>query len=63
MSFGAQTLFGWLRHVFLFVLSLPVDFAKIPSRAFNFIRRSVSREPCDGSGYASGKIHIRVLKS
>ena len=58
-------------HFFRYVLSCvffrlfsPVDFAKIPSRTFNFIRRSVSREPSrEGSphisGYASGKTHLR----
>ncbi len=49
-----------LSDVLLFVC-LPVDFAKIPSRTFNFLRRSVSREgsregsPHVSSGYASGK--------
>ena len=47
-------------YVFLY---LPLDFAKIPSRTFNFIRRSVSREASrEGSphvsGYASGKIYV-----
>lgn len=47
-------------RVFFFLLVLSLDFAKIPSRTFNFLRRSVSREPArEGSpsvsGYASGK--------
>ncbi len=62
--------------MFVFFRCLPVDFAKIPSRTFNFLRRSVSREgsregsPHVSSGYASGRfttegpqhLHVRSTR-